>query len=120
MIYPGRDIENMEYAAVGFATQIEFYDFSGERYYSIYNYQPERLNHVSLCLSEWEVSHSQGGFDLKRGARSHLIRFSEKALGKQTLVHRSYLWGWLPYKKFSGEVSAGGRALVERNFGQYV
>lgn len=110
----------MEHAAVGTRTQIEFYNIEEERYFSIYKAPGEGLNYVSIGLSDWKVSRSDSGFTLERGAKSHHLSFVDSNGNNVRLIFRSHLWNRLLYRQFSGEISATGRAVVERNLSKYV
>ncbi len=105
--------------------QIEFFDIEGERYFSAYTCSGSGEHGAGIretCFKLKDVyitSMKGGGYQLIHGKTTYkftLIENKNQIKGELT----QYLFKWLPYQRFKGNLSHAGLAIIKREFDSYI
>lgn len=97
---------NIRFVALS-SYQIEFFEIEGNEYFCIYRYSGEQAHHMLINLESASVCKINDGFQISDGYKSYkiVLKNNDKKIKLSVVL---YLWGWLPFQRFSGKVSNAG------------
>jgi hypothetical protein len=102
--------KNIRFVALG-SFQIEFFEIDDSEYFCVYRYTNDQARHMLVALNSASISTLENGFQILHGARSYKI--SVKKSGSKVKVGIvQYLWGWLPFQRFTGKVTDIGLSTL--------
>jgi hypothetical protein len=113
--------KNIAFAAMG-NYQVEFFDIDGDRYFAAYVHSgiEGQNREVLFRLSEVLITNmGSNGYQISFGKK--LYKFTFEARDNEAKAQfTEYLWQWLPFQRFRGNISNAGLATIEGEFGAYV
>jgi hypothetical protein len=102
--------KNIRFVALG-SFQIEFFEIDDDEYFCVYRYTNDQSRHMLIALKTAGISKLGDGFQILDGNRSYKISV-KKSGGKVKVSIVEYLWGWLPFQRFTGKVSDIGLSTL--------